>query len=114
MSQTDPLLQSSAEGAEIQLSGHILSVSAGMVGVCLTVIGLFRVVQSTHNVDSVADDLLAGDALIFLVSCFVAYLALRARSQARRSRLERVADTVFLAGLNMMVVVGGLVAYELI
>jgi multisubunit Na+/H+ antiporter MnhF subunit len=100
--------------ADVQLSGHIFSVSAGMVGVCLTVIGLFRVVVGSPRADSVADNLLAADALLFLVACMLAYLALRSRDAGRARRLERAADGVFLVGLAMMVAVGGLVAYEII
>jgi hypothetical protein len=101
-------------GAEVQLSTHIFSVSAGLVGVCLTVIGIFRVVVRSQHVDSIADNLLAVDALLFLGACFFAYLALRARTTARGRRLERIADVVFLLGLTMMVAVGGLIAYEVI
>jgi hypothetical protein len=99
---------------EVQLSGHIFSVSAGLVGVCLTVIGLFRVMVRSPHVDSVADNVLAVDALLFLVACTLAYLALRTRDADRARRLERAADTAFLMGLAMMVVVGGMIAFEII
>ena len=99
---------------EIQLSAHIFSVSAGLVGGCLTVIGLFRVVVRSQNVDSIADNLLAFDALLFLGACFLAYLALRSSSADRGERIERIADVVFLSALTMMVAVGGLIAYEFI
>jgi hypothetical protein len=36
-----------------------------MVGVCLTVIGLIRVVITLRRADPLADDFLAGDALLF-------------------------------------------------
>lgn len=107
---SDPALRS----AETELSAHIFAVSAGLVGVCLTVIGLFRVIVRSQDIDTVADNLLAIDALLFLVACFLAYLALRARTSARAQRLERVADLVFLSALSMMVVVAGLVAYAVI
>jgi threonine/homoserine/homoserine lactone efflux protein len=97
-----------------ELSEYILSVSAGMVGVCITVIGLFRIVSRSAHVDSVADNLLAIDALVFLGSCFLSYLALRARTRRRAKRFERAADYLFLAGLAMVSVVGVLIAYELI
>ena len=100
--------------AEVQLGAHIFAVSAGLVGVCLTVIGLFRVVVRSQNVDSVADNLLAVDALLFMVACFLAYLSLRSTKSRRARRLEKVADVVFLIGLVMMVAVGALVAYEII
>lgn len=101
-------------GTDIQLSAHIFSVSAGLVGVCLTVIGLFRVVIRSQEVHSVADNLLALDALLFLIACVLAYLALRAEAARPGRRLERMADVVFLLGLAVMVGGGGLLAYEII
>jgi len=41
---------------------HIFTVSSAMVGVCLTVIGLIRVVITLGRADTLADDFLAGDA----------------------------------------------------
>ncbi len=50
---------------------HIFTVSSAMVGVCLTVIGLIRVVITLGSADTLADDLLAADALLFLISCLL-------------------------------------------
>jgi hypothetical protein len=112
MTETDaPSSRASAMGTSLRLSAHIFSVSAGLVGVCLTVMGLFRVVRHTEHLDVVANKLVAVDALVFLITCFVAYLALRARRQERRERLERVADLTFLVGLGVMVLAGSLLAY---
>ena len=68
----------------------------------------------SQHVDSIADNLLAVDALLFVGACFLAYLALRARQTRRARGLERVADVVFLGALAMMVGIGMLVAYEII
>jgi hypothetical protein len=73
---------------------HIFTVSAGMVGVCLTVIGLLRVVITLRKVDTFADDLLAGDAILFLVACLASYWALRTRKTSRMYRVERFADII--------------------
>jgi hypothetical protein len=54
---------------------HIFTVSSAMVGVCLTVIGLIRVVITFGRADTLADDFLAGDALLFLISCLLSYWA---------------------------------------
>ena len=54
---------------------HIFTVSSAMVGVCLTVIGLIRVVITLGRADTLADDFLAGDSLLFLVSCLLSYWA---------------------------------------
>jgi len=99
---------------ERELSGHIFSVSAGLVGVCLTVVGLFRLFRRVGEVASVADNLIAIDAIVFLCACLLSYLALRSRQELDWRRLERYADGLFLLGLAAMVVISGLVAYELI
>ena len=96
------------------LAERIFSTSAQLVGVCLTVIGVFRVVFELNNVKTIADNLMAIDALVFLGSCLLSYLALRSMRAERSLALEQAADLVFLAGLGMMVVVCALVAYELI
>jgi uncharacterized membrane protein len=92
---------------------HIFTVSSAMVGVCLTVIGLVRVVITLGNADAVADDLLALDALLFLVSCFVSYAALRSRRAQRMHRLERVADGVFILAMIVMVTICAFLTYAI-
>jgi hypothetical protein len=80
---------------ERRLAGRIFSTSAQLVGVCLTVIGLFRVVSDFENINSVADNLMAVDALIFLGSCLLSYLSLRSLTVKRSLALEQAADVVF-------------------
>jgi hypothetical protein len=91
---------------------HLFSVSAAMVGVCLTVIGLIRVIISTRKIDTLADDLLSLDALFFLCSCLCAYWALRMRSIRRMHFVERIADGAFVMGLILMVAVCGIITYS--
>src|SRR6478672_10735662 len=81
---------------------HIFTVSSAMVGVCLTVIGLIRVVITLGKADTIADDLLAGDALLFLLSCLLSYAAIRSRSLARMRRIERTADGIFIVAMILM------------
>ena len=99
---------------ERELNVHIFSVSAQMVGVCLTVIGLFRVIVRLKNVDSVADNVLAADAVAFLVACLLAYASLRSRAVPRRRAFERAADVAFAAGLVLMTGVCALIAWTLL
>jgi hypothetical protein len=99
---------------EEDVSIHILSVSAAMVGVCLTVIGLIRIVITLGTFETMADNLLAVASLIFLISCFCSYWALRTRGTCRMHRLERIADTLFLFGLSLMVIVCGVIAFAMI
>jgi uncharacterized membrane protein YqjE len=83
---------------------HIFTASAAMVGVCLTVVGIIRVVISTHKSDMLAEDLLAMNAMLYLASCLLSYWALRTRSVIRNYRLERMADVIFLVALTLTAV----------
>src|SRR5437867_13107550 len=84
---------------------HIFTVSSAMVGVCLTVIGLIRVVITLGRADTLADDFLAGDALLFLISCLLPYWAPRSRSSRRLHRLEKLAYGIFITVVLRMVLV---------
>lgn len=92
---------------------HIFTVSSAMVGVCLTVIGLIRVVITLGRADTLADDFLAADALLFLISCLLSYWALRSRGLRRMHRLERIADAIFIIAMIGMVVVCALITYTI-
>lgn len=92
---------------------HIFTVSAAMVGVCLTVIGLLKIVITIQKVDTIADDLVAANALIFLAACVLSYWALRTRSSRRMHRLERLADALFLAGLAVMTAICCFMTYAM-
>jgi len=92
---------------------HIFTVSSAMVGVCLTVIGLIRVVITLGKADTLADDLLASDALLFLTSCLLSYSALRVRSFQRRHRIERAADGIFIVAMVVMTAICGFITYSM-
>src|SRR5436189_3162102 len=92
---------------------HIFTVSSAMVGVCLTVIGLIRVVITLGKADTVADDCLAMDALLFLTSCLLSYWALRSRGLRRMHRLERIADGIFIFAMIGMVAICALITYSI-
>jgi len=99
------------EHLEEDICIHIFTVSSAMVGVCLTVIGLVRVVITLGNADTIADDLLAADALLFLLSCFLSYAALRSRHARRMHRIERAADAVFIFAMTVMVAICAFLTY---
>jgi hypothetical protein len=90
---------------------HIFTVSSAMVGVCLTVIGLIRVVITLGKADTVADDLLAVDALLFLASCLLSYTAMRSRNLHRMHRIERLADVIFIIAMVSMTIICGFITY---
>jgi hypothetical protein len=92
------------------LAGHILPVSATMVGVCMTVISLVQIIPK-NAVSNWVDGLLAVDNLLFLVSASMSYVAIRRPEVSLQ--MEQRADTFFMVALLVMVCAGFMVAFDL-
>jgi uncharacterized membrane protein YqjE len=92
---------------------HIFTASAAMVGVCLTVIGILRVVISIQKEDLLGDDLLAVNSMLYLTSCLLSYWALRTRNVSRNYRLERAADVIFLIALVFTAINSGFITWAI-
>ena len=92
------------------LTIQVFSVSAGLLGVCITVLGISRALIR-RPMREISRDLLAVDALLFLLSCCNAYLSLRTEGPIKRAG-SWAADLFFLAGLLLMTAVCGLIAYS--
>lgn len=93
------------------VSAHILPVSATMVGVCVTVIGIVRVIEANARLALILDNIVAVDSALFLAATVLSYASLRS-PQVGRS-LERSADLIFLLGLATMVVISFMLAWEI-
>lgn len=99
---------------ETDVSIHVFSASAALVGVCLTVIGIIKI-SSTLNPTyaTLVDEMLAVDAFVFAASCLLAYSSLRSADRARSKRLESIADRLFLVAMSTMCLACGLIGFEL-
>lgn len=86
------------------LSSHILVTASTMIGVCLTVITIFKV--TNFHLKTYADELLGLDALLFIISCFLSYMSIR---QENNKKIEFIADNLFIGAMSIMVVVGILI-----
>ncbi|WP_294263370.1 hypothetical protein [uncultured Sphingomonas sp.] len=91
----------------------ICPVAAAMVGVCLTGIGLLRVVASVRGRETIADDLLSFDALLFLAATLASYIALRVQSHQRLHGLERIADAAFIAAMVLLTLACFVITYAI-
>jgi hypothetical protein len=103
----------SSEIIDVDITIHVFTVSATLVGVCLTVIGIFIMSRRLAHVKSFGEVLLAIDAFLFLSACFLSYAALKSRRKGRRHRLERLAEEIFFAALAFMVFICAFIIYEL-
>ena len=88
------------------IAQHIFIGAATMIGVCITVISLFRITKAGKTTS--ADELLGVNTLIFIISCFLSYLCLR---NPDIKYVESVADILFFIGLLLMLVVGFMIVF---
>jgi hypothetical protein len=96
------------------LASHILPTSATMIGVCATLIGLVKLAEQKLGPSHV-DECAALAAVTFLASALASYLSIRYSDRPRLStRIEQIADLIFLAGLIGITLVVTLFAYEAI
>ncbi len=80
------------------ISEHILPTSATMVGVCMTVISILKLSANSSN--TWADEILAVDSLLFIMSAIFSYVSIR--NQLEESKYEDWADKLFIFGLVVM------------
>jgi hypothetical protein len=90
----------------------VLSVSSGMVGVCLTAIGLIGIRKSIAGMESIVDDILAVGSLLFMVTALFSFFAMRTRLSKAWRGIERAIDVVFCLGLVVVVVATAMLTWE--
>ena len=88
------------QAQERDLATHIFTTSSLMLGLCLTIISVVRGQRNPASLETIVDDIVAVDALTFLVACFLSYAALRVRHLRRMHRAESLADNIFLLGMT--------------
>lgn len=88
------------------IAQHIFIGAATMIGVCITVISLFRITHAGGK--TLADEILGLNTLLFIISCFLSYLCLRNQDI---KYVESVADVLFFIGLLLMLVVGLMIVF---
>ena len=95
--------------SDTRLLSHILPTAATMVGVCITVIGLIKVVEGGSRTH--LDEIIAVNALGFLVSAVLSYISLRRETDT--ARIEAWADVLFIGSLCMLGLATVALAFEL-
>lgn len=82
----------------------LLSVSAAMVGVCLTAIGLVSVIAALNKFEGWVDDMLAIGTVVFSLITLLSFLGIRTNIRRRWPRFMLVLDVLFCLGIATMVV----------
>ncbi len=92
------------------LSAHILPTSATMIGVCMTVVSIVKIVHLS-GIGLLIDKLLAANSIIFLTSAILSFSSMR-RTEGG-ARLERWAETTFLFALGLVAIAAVILALEI-
>jgi hypothetical protein len=89
----------------------LLSVSTGMVGVCLTAIGLVSVFKALQKWESMVDELLAVSSLLFSIVTLLSFLAMRTRIRHMWPHYLLTLDILFCLGIVMTVAASIVLTY---
>ena len=80
----------------------LLSVSTGMVGVCLTAVGLVGVFKALRQWEGMVDELLTVGSLLFSVVTLLSFLAIRTRIRQVWPHYLLMLDILFCLGIVTM------------
>ena len=89
-----------------KIASYVFSGANTMVGVCLTVITLFRIMKT--GLQTYADEILALDISLFIIASILSYAVLR---KEKNKRFEKWADLFYYAGMIIMFFVGLIIIY---
>ena len=104
----------SPEHREHDLTMHVFAISAAMVGVCLTAIGILRLITSQSRAETIGDELLAVDAVLFMACCFLSFWSFKTKNVRLRHLLRSIIDGSFMLALTIMVLVCAFIAYAIV
>jgi hypothetical protein len=82
----------------------VLSVSSGMVGVCLTAIGLIGIIKSLSRMEMFVDELLSIGAVLFMITAIFSFLGMRSEFVKAWRGFGLALDLAFCLGLVLVVI----------
>ena len=91
---------------------QLLSLSGTLAGLSITSVAVFRAMGRQSMSATIADDMLAIAALIFMVCLYVIFFGLRTERETLARALEKIADLLFLMALTTMVTSGFIMVYS--
>jgi hypothetical protein len=107
---TTPQQQEQWERAELL---NLLSASATLAGLCITVVALMNTLDRAKSAISITDDVLAICAAAFLLCTYLIFWALRAKSPGLLRVLLKAVDVVFLVSLSAMTLAAFIMIYTI-
>lgn len=93
-------------------SPHILNTSANLLGFCFVVLTSSKITKLSEA--TYIDEGATLAIVCFMSSCLLSFLAIRSRIGKRMTKLEQIADVLFLCGLIILFLTTILIAFNII
>ncbi|MCC7325215.1 MAG: hypothetical protein IT521_00230 [Burkholderiales bacterium] len=90
---------------------RLLSVTASLAGLCIAALGFMEFGSPEAAYRTLADEVIAFDAMLFVGCVYLILWALRTHSLRRARMLGRVIDGVFLIALTTMLLAATYIVY---
>jgi multisubunit Na+/H+ antiporter MnhF subunit len=91
---------------------RLLSVTASLAGLCMAALGFMEYGSPDAALRTVADEVIAFDALLFVCCVYLILWALRTQDVTRAYWLGRTVDWVFLVALSTMLAAAACIVYR--
>ena len=98
----------------IQILMRVLSTSGTLAGLCLTGLGVVRLIAKSEAVARAAEIILGLDSLVFIAATVTCFIALRFRHAPWVRSFANMVELLFLAGLVGMLPFGFMILYVVV
>jgi hypothetical protein len=90
------------------ISRHILPTSSNLLGLCFVILTFIKLSKLAN--ETIIDESIGIMIIFFLSSSVLSYISMRANKKAEL--YEKIADSVFLAGLCLLTLVSLVIIFE--
>jgi len=94
------------------ISKHILPTSSNLLGICFVILNFVKLWKVGRVETLIIDKVIVVAMLFFLAASLLSYSSMRSVHKA--GAYERIADTIFLAGLVLLTLIALVMAFQLI
>lgn len=111
--EREPISASEDERNE-RILERLLSAATSMTGICVALLGAVNAFNRQQRTETAIDDVLAMNALLFLVCCYLTVWGLRTPSRLTTAKLLTAVEYLFLAAMTLLVTTGFFVVYSIL
>jgi hypothetical protein len=92
------------------IAKHIFPTASNLLGLCFVLLSFIKV--SKMSGETIIDEILGIEIILFLASSIFSYASMRSRRQT--DKYEKIADIIFLIALGCLALISMVIVFELI